>query len=270
MRIALLAVVTGCSFSGPLAQTGVDAAAGTTPDATAVPEPDAPLTPTFAPCATTDTTGLVACYEFEDDFQAAGKVHDSSANHLDAMAHDLVPANRNASKAAQVTPGTSIYAPQVPALDLATGFTIALWVNPSALPSEGSVLGLVDHEEQYAMAIGKSSGSVTARCILTGLDFYEWVDGLTANAWSMLACTWDGTNLCAYRWTSPTSHAANCFEPGQSPAATGSHGLAIGSLSSGGAPLDRLAGDLDSLHVYDRALATAGLCAAIGQPAGCM
>ena len=275
MRLALLSLVTaGCSFSGPLAVTagdpGVDAPVGVTPDASVAVVPDAPQGPTFAPCAATDTTGLVACYEFEDDFTTAGKIHDSSANHLDATVHGLTTASRNTSHAAAVMPSDATYVPQTPLLDRAAGFTLALWVNPSSLPSEGNVLGLLDHELQYAMAIGKSSGSVTARCILTGLSFYEWVDGISSNTWSMLACTWDGTNLCAYRWTSATDHTQNCFEPGESPAAVGINGLAIGSLSDTGAPSFPLKGALDSIHVYDHAVPVAGLCTAIGQPAGCL
>ncbi len=275
MRLALLALVTGCSFSGAqiAATDTVDASAtGTpTPDAPdVVPTPDAP-TSHLAPCATTDVTGLIACYEFEDDFAADGTIHDSSANHLDAMAHGLaVATHATADQAAAVTPGVSTYVPQIPVLDRATGFTLAMWVKPSALPSEGGVMGLLDHEDQYAMDLGKSGGSVTMRCILTGLDFYEWVDGISANTWSMFACTWDGDQVCAYRWTSASSHSSNCFSPGMPAAPTGSHGLAIGSLSDKGLPTFPLSGALDGIHIYNHALTESGLCQAVGQSGGCM
>jgi hypothetical protein len=108
------------------------------------------------------------------------------------------------------------------------------------------------------------------RCILTGLDFYEWVDGITANTWSMFACTWDGAQVCAYRWTSPTSHSTNCFQPDSLPVATGSHGLAIGTLSDMGMPTFPLSGELDSIHIYNHALTETGLCTAVGQTDGCM
>jgi hypothetical protein len=86
----------------------------------------------------------------------------------------------------------------------------------------------------------------------------------------MFACTWDGDFLCAYRWSSPSNHDANCFEPGEGVAATGSNGLAIGTLSDNGLPTFPLSGDLDSIHIYNHALTEEGLCTDLGQTDGCM
>ena len=224
----------------------------------------------LVPCATSDTNGLVACYELEDDFATTGVVRDSSANHLDAATQGFAPTTRNNSHAARVMPTASTFAPQVPAFDRAAGFTLALWINPGALPGDGVAQGILDHEGQYAMAIAKSPGEgVTLRCIMNGLEYYEWVDGVKTNAWSLMGCTWDGTTMCAYRWTSPTSHLSNCFEMSNVPVASGSHGLAIGSFSTVGAAHDRFTGDLDSIHVYSRGLSEADMCDAAGQPATC-
>lgn len=271
MRLAWLALITGCSFSGPdmSPATGGDddvapPDAAVAIDAPTTETPDAPTTATFAPCATTNSFGLVGCYEFEDDL-TKGSLHDSSPSMLDAQTAGLMPATRASGQAARVMTSSATRVPQNDALERAKGFTVLMWVNPATLPGNGKVMGLVDHEQQYAMAIGRDNDDVTLRCILTGGAYYEWADDVPANKWSLAACTWDGIHLCAYRWTAAGDHATNCFEPDDGIASTGAQGLAIGSLSSSGGPTFRFDGALDSLHLYNRALSEGELCSEVGQ-----
>jgi len=271
MRLAWLVVITGCSFSGPGTSptTGGDddvapPDAAVAIDAGETTTPDAPVVAGFAPCATTNSFGLVGCYEFEDDL-TKGSLHDSSPSMLDAQTTGLMAATRASGQAARVMTSNATRVAQNAVLDRAAGFSVLMWVNPTTLPGDGKVMGLVDHEQQYAIAIGRDEEDVTLRCILTGGQYYEWADDVPANKWSLAACTWDGIHLCAYRWSAASDHAMNCFEPSDGIASTGAQGLAIGSLSASGAPSFRFDGAIDSLHVYNRALSEGELCSEVGQ-----
>ncbi len=267
----MLIVVTGvgCSFHGTAStidETPVDATPVTI-DAAVVP--DAPPAATVVPCATPDTSGLVACYEFEDGV-ADGTLLDSSPNHFDAITSGLAPTMRGSSHAAMIGASSMTYSPSTAAFDRAAGYTMSMWVNPTTLPADGEVYGLLDHELQYAMAIVTTGGVPENRCIHTGGTEFEQTSNLPTNAWSLLACTWDGNELCAVRWTSATDHERNCFQPEDLPASTGAHGLAIGHLSTSGTAHDHFDGAVDSIHVFDHALTANQLCASAGQGSGCL
>lgn len=273
MRLAALVLVTGCSFSGPSMSPATgggddvappDAPATATPDSPASPPLDAPPVTSAVACATTNSFGLIGCYEFEDDL-TKGVLHDSSPSMLDATTTGLMATTHASSQAARVMTSNATRVPQDARLDRADAFSVLMWVNPTTLPTSGKVMGLVDHEDQYAMAIGRDDDDVTLRCILTGGAYYEWADGVPQNKWSLAACTWDGIHLCAYRWTASGDHAMNCFEPDDGIATKGAAGLAIGSLSSSSTPSFRFDGALDSLHLYNRALSEGELCSEVGQ-----
>ncbi|HEV7555541.1 MAG TPA: LamG-like jellyroll fold domain-containing protein, partial [Kofleriaceae bacterium] len=89
-------------------------------------------------------------------------------------------------------------------------------------------------------------------------------------SWTFIACTYDGDNLCAHRFTSSGNHDSFCHGDAGQPNQTGAHGLAIGHLSNSGNPIDRFDGDIDSVQVYSRALTRADLCAVAAQPATCL
>jgi hypothetical protein len=221
------------------------------------------------PCATASPAGLIACFEFEDGV-SDGVLADSSPKHHDASTSGLVPTTRTTSHAAEIGASSMTYAAQSTDFDRANGYTMSLWVNPSALPGEGEVQGILDHELQYAMALVTTAGITDNRCIHTGGTLYELTSNLPTNQWSFLACTWDGSTLCAIRWTSPTDHERNCTMLGTPPAASGAHGLAIGHLSTAGSPHDHFQGAIDSVHVFDHRLASDQLCTDVGQGSGCL
>ena len=173
--------------------------------------------------------------------------------------------------AMDIGPDASMYVAQASTLDLASGYTLAAWVKPDTLPAASTARGVMDHEGQYAMIVGAApNGVINNRCQHTGVSKFEFTEGLPASVWSFLACTWDGTQLCAWRWTSATDHQRWCHLPISKPAASGAEGLAIGHLSSDGVAHDRFDGALDSVQVYARSMSEGQLCDLAGQGAGCL
>ena len=225
------------------------------------------------PCATPDSTGLIACFEMEDGFDD-GMLSDSSPAHRDADTMNMMTAERplppTMSTAAQVTPTAVTRIAQDGVLDRAAGYTLAMWVHPDSLPANGSAYGLLDHELQYAMVVGMKGSTEETRCVHTGIADFELTGGLPTGTWSFVACTWDGTQQCAYRWTATGDHEHNCHQPLLPPTAAGAQGVAIGHLSNIGSAHSRFDGALDSVQIYDHGLGEDQLCALIGQPAGCI
>jgi hypothetical protein len=269
--VASIAFVAGaaCSYTPP---SGVE----TTPDSSTTIDEDAGSdsgTSTIAPCATPDPSGLVLCLELEDGVED-GVLLDSSPGQHHATTSNLTPAMRTVpamSPAGGVGPSSTIRVSEDPTFDRAAAYTLALWIRPDTLPQIGDVYGLIDHEEQFAMLIGRSPGGMLEnRCVHTGVARFEWTERLPEAAWSFLACTWDGTTLCAQRWSSATDTEKFCHVPALPPTTNGNQGIAIGHLSSGGNAHSRFDGALDSIQIYSRALSTDQLCALIGREAGCI
>jgi hypothetical protein len=173
--------------------------------------------------------------------------------------------------AMDIGPSASMYVAQTGALDLANGYTLAAWVKPDTLPAAGVARGVMDHEGQYAMIVSATpSGQINNRCQHTGVAKYEFTTQLPVGVWSFMACTWDGTQLCASRWTSATDHERRCHTPMYKPAASGAKGLAVGHLSSDGVAHSRFDGALDSVQVYARGMSENQVCDLAGQGAGCL
>ncbi len=260
--VMLIVAIGACSFS-PVPHGPVDAA----PDDARPDAPDAPdgAVPAGA-CMTPNASGLVACFEVEDDL-ADGTLADSSTHGHDAATTGLSPTTRGASRAAIVTPTATTYVPVAPELDLAAGYTYAVWIRPNTV----SLQGVLDHELQYALVLRPGAGGeLAAHCTHTGVARTEYVEHVPLATWSLIACTWDGTTFSAYRWTGAASHEHFSHRPTLRPATVGAHGLAIGHLSNNGSPVARLDGAFDSLQLYDRAFTADQVCALAGQPAGCL
>jgi hypothetical protein len=254
-------MLAACSFSP--ANVGGDASEDESPDA--APEPPAT---NAVPCSTPDSSGLVLCLELEDGVDD-GLLRDSSPGGRDAATIGLVPATRVTSKAAMVGEDAETRVAEDAAFDLDAAYTMSVWVQPQTLPGSGEAQGLIDREGQYAMVLGRSAWSGHQnRCAHTEVGF-EYTTGMPTDRWTFLACTWDGAQLCAVRWSGPTDRERYCRAIG-APNATGSRGVAIGHLSDQGAPFLRYAGALDSLQIYRRALTPDQLCAMVGEPAGCL
>jgi hypothetical protein len=267
MRAGVIVVVlSACTFETKLT-TG-----SSEPDASEVGgEGEQPTN--VAPCKTPDASGLVVCLEFEDSM-SDGVLDDSSPARRSAQSTGFSQIARDgsgASMAADVGPMASTYVQDAAPFDLAGAYTLAAWVKPDALPPLGSARGVFDHEGQYAMIVSTTAtGAINNRCQHTGVAQYEFTERLPLGQWSFMACTWDGTQLCAWRWASATDHEHFCHTPTLSPAAAGTAGLAVGHLSSGGSAHSRFDGAIDSVQVYARGMTEAQLCALAGQAPGCM
>lgn len=268
--IVFLALLTACQYEPGLGANAGDAMPS---DDDAPPPPDTTGPVSVAPCSAPDPTGLVLCLEMEDGV-GDGTLLDSAPGHHDAIAQNLTAAMRTVptmSPAAAIHPDTVVRVAEDPALDRDDGYTLAMWVRPTTLPEIGTVYGLLDHEQQFAMLIGRSAGgALQNRCVHTGVARFEWTEQLPENTWTFLACTWDGTSFCAYRWTAPGDSEEFCHQPELRPAATGAEGLAIGHLSENGAPHSRFDGALDSVQIYDHGLTETQLCAIVGDGPACM
>ena len=269
--LAVVWLFAACSYTPATGQLEGDAMVAVN-DATQ-PSPDGPAT-TVAPCTAPDPAGLVLCLEMEDPV-TDGSLADSSTGHRDATAQNLTAATRTVpgtSPAIEIGPTTVVRVAEDPAFDRDAAYTIAMWIRPNTLPTLGTVYGLIDHEGQFAMLIGRSSvdGSLQNRCVHTGVARFEFTEQLTEDVWSFLACTWDGIDFCASRWTGDGNTERFCHKPVLTPSPTGALGVAIGHLSQAGAAHSRFDGALDSVQIYSRGMTEPQLCELIGKPAGCM
>jgi hypothetical protein len=274
MLVCAVLLVGACTFSKEVSGESDDEAMPMPTDDEEEPGEDP--APMVAPCTTPDASGLVVCLEFEDSV-ADGVMDDSSPARRSVQTTGMAQVPRDGAMnggsmmAADVGPQASTYVAQEAALDLASGYTLAAWVKPDTAPAAGTARGVMDHEGQYAMIVSANGGGmIQNRCQHAGVSRYEYTTELPVGAWTFLACTWDGTQLCASRWSSPTDHERYCHTPAMGPAASGARGLAVGHLSSDGVAHSRFDGALDSVQVYKRGMTENQLCALAGQGPDCM
>jgi hypothetical protein len=261
--MVLAILVGGCSFTGYMSDDPPS------PGDDQPPGPDAGEPPdSIAKCGTPDETDLVLCLEFEDSASDL-ELLDSSPARRKIATTGLSDVARMDSMAVHIGADSVTYLPQENALEMHGAYTLAAWVFPDTMPSIGAVGGIFDHENQYAMYVrGAARERMEHRCSQMNLPG-EWSAELPEDAWSFIACTWDGTNNCAYRWTGETDHEKWCT-PMAALTDAGAEGLAIGHLSDQGQPHSRFDGKLDSVQLYKRTLDVAQLCALVGRGADCM
>jgi hypothetical protein len=272
LRPMLIAAhLAACSFEQTLSNVNATADAGAGAEMMTGGEES----PSIAPCKTPDATGLVVCLEFEDNVDD-GTLDDSSPARRTVASMGLAQLTSTmpiggTTNVVDVGTAARTYVAQDAALDLAGGYTLAAWVKPDSAPAANTARGVMDHEGQYAMIVSANgSGDMYNRCQHTGVAKYEYTTRLPVGVWQLMACTFDGVELCAWRWAGASDRERFCHDVSIQPAASGTNGLAVGHLSSSGAPLYRFDGALESVQVYNRAMTEAQLCALVGQPAGCM
>lgn len=268
-----LCLLAACSFTPPSNATdpGVDAPPGPPPvDAREEPQGDAPPpTPDAPPPQVTCTTSdgaLSVCLEFEDPVlgtavDGSGRGHDATVTGATALMRD-VPA---VSKAIGVAAGTTIRVAETTDLDLPE-VTVAAWVQRVGTPSSGQRYGVLDiGTRQTAISIDDQGRAI---CSVKD-DANIWVrsGGTTGSGeWAFIACTFDAPELCTYVFRNgSTTPSVTCGNTDGDPLDTSdTNGMLVGALFSNGNPASRLAGAIDAIRVYGRALTETELCNSAG------
>jgi len=260
-----------CSFTPPTTADGVDAAPNVQVDAHvpsvdgAVNETDAAVgldAPPQITCTTSDGS-LKLCLEFEDTGLAvavdgSGLHHDATMAAASATTRD-VPVN---SRAIGVAGTTAILIPDTNDFDSQT-VTISAWVQRSALPSNGQRFGVVDVGRRQAALAIDDQGRVTCFVKTSANIWFIPGGSTTLNQWALAACTYDAPTLCAYSFRngSSTPSVVCGNTDGATLDTSTASGSAIGALlDTQNNPSSRLAGNVDSVRVYSRALSESELC----------
>jgi hypothetical protein len=218
-------------------------------------------------CSTTDSS-LKLCLELEDAsvgtaLDGSGQQHHASVSGASASTRD-VPA---VSRALQVGASSAIMIGDTPDFDLQT-LTISAWVKRSGSPSLDQRYGIVDVGRKQAALALDDQGRVVC---MVKTDFDIWIGtGFAATAideWSLVACTYDAPELCMYTFKNGSSNPdVDCGATDGEPLDMSINaGGTIGALfDSSNQPSSKLAGSVDSIRVYGRALTESQLCNANG------
>lgn len=270
MRLAALSLaLAACTYAPDIADVAADAATGQLPSDPPPPPPDAGVeidAPPQVTCTTTDSS-LALCLELEDQSTAvaldgSGKGHDAAISGAIATTRD-VPAT---SRALTLSSSSSVMVGDSPDFDLQT-LTIAAWVRRTATPANNQRFGVIDvGRKQAALAID-DDGNV--QCMVrTEFDIWVGTGGATAvDEWALVACTYDAPDLCMYVFRNGSATpSVECGETDGEPIDVSVNaGGAIGALFDNlNQPVSRLAGAIDSIRVYGRALTQKQLCTAGG------
>ena len=245
-------------------------------DSAAPPQPDAPSGP---PCyAKVSSSDVKLCLEFDDPGLSGANAisKDGSPGHHDATISTVsleernVPAGSN-SQAIAINTATVTVA-DTGDLTPTGNFTLLAWVNMSAPPSTNTYT-VVEKSDEYLMGIGQNTDQPPGEidCDVQGATT---VFGplLASNTWTLVACTWDGTNLCVSAATQgqPPSPSCASAPAGFSLPGDGGTSLYIGSRLAGGeTPYDYLDGALDEVRIYSEKLSTSQICTEGGLTSSC-
>jgi hypothetical protein len=234
-----IVVMAGCSF---VAEPTGDPQPQPQPSPGGNPDASNPIART---CHVADPA-LRLCLDFEDA-SLVPITHDGSEEPMpnDAVTIAVVPMLRGLEQAAQVGASSSIIVAPSPELEVSPNLTIEMWVDPSALP-HGTLVYPLASTGAYALSID-DKGAVGC-----SIGAFQIAGGTVAtNAWTHVACTFDGAQLSVYT----NGDAAQCQQhAGAIPLA-----MAIGLGSNG------YLGGLDNAHLYARALSAAEICSRAGR-----
>lgn len=212
------------------------------------------------PAQRCNTTGMQMCI----DFEGSPMVTDAFGASLQAT--NVLPATRDIEKAAQWMGSSWIEVANNSKLDHANAYTIELWTKPGAIPpDEGDKqVGLFDVNFQYQMNL-EANGAIECRFYdfsRTNDDNIDSKIKLAADGvWHHVACTYDRRELRVY----VDGKLEGCHPSMKVVNTSDSTGAAIGAnIDFGPQFRNRFIGDLDNVHLYDRALGPAEICDAWG------
>jgi|HubBroStandDraft_6_1064221.scaffolds.fasta_scaffold128578_2 hypothetical protein len=278
MRALVLAAIAGCGFSPHEAQVDASLATRDAPgslvhtDASASsPDAEPP-----AACYAPDITGIELCLELDDpDLTGSAIARDGAPGHHDATMTNGLPITRTvptSSPAQEIstTSGASQVDIQVPDstdFDL-PAFTLMAWIDRTATPEDDMAYGIIERSNQFLMYIDDEGG---IDCSI-GSSGENGVLGdiVSLNTWSLIACTYDGSQVCALLMSGGSGTAEQeCEDVGAVNVGSASNGPVIGArYSTSEGMFNHLYGSLDSARIFNRALSASEICVGGGR-SGC-
>ena len=217
------------------------------------------------PCGVTDNS-LVWCLELDEPGLAtATTALDSSGNQHDPTISNIAVTTRSvpASSQAITTSATSTITMPKPSDFNVQTFTITAWIRRTSTAE----LGIVDTTKQYTLSI--DSTNQTVECAIANPSqatvSYTGVS-LTGNAeWDLVACTYDGTQVCTFSFRNGSNHSeTGCAGRSQTTATNGTT-TSVGAWTSS---QSHFIGSLDQVRIYNRALTEKQICQS-GGLSGC-
>ena len=197
--------------------------------------------------ATAANAGLVAAYGFDEG--SGTTVTDQSGNgHNGTVSGTTWAATGKYGKALQFNGSSALVTiPDAASLHLTTGMTLEAWVNPSTVNGNWRDVIYKGNDNYYLEATSSNASKPDAGLIAGGsyADAYGSA-ALTANTWSYLAETYDGTTLRLYvngTQVASTAHTGTI--------STSTNPLQIGGDSIYG---QNFAGMIDEVRIYNTAL----------------
>jgi hypothetical protein len=138
---------------------------------------------------------LRLCLLFEDPV-TDGIASDGSGHDLHATLEGVVAATRGGEAAARMDVASSARVVESADLDLAV-FSIAAWVHPLVRPAPGTRMGVIDNNMQYGMYVTDLGGLLCRLASPGGATIVVEAPGVPVDAWSYVACTFDGALFVA-------------------------------------------------------------------------
>jgi hypothetical protein len=140
-------------------------------------------------------------------------------------------------------------------------FTLTARIKRGSNPAQTQ--GVVDTGAQYSLSID-TFGRVQCGVTHDGTTTYPGLAQTDGNEWDLVACTYDGANLCGYAFPNGSaSPAMACDAYTQSLDTNAGYGTTIGewAVPTSGS---QFVGSLDQVRIYARALSRQELCTAAG------
>ena len=216
------------------------------------------------PCHTTDAS-LRLCLELDEPGLAMATIALDSSGH----AHDPAIANLTATMRTVPAPSAAVQLSSSSTITLAQDndfnlqqFTLTAWMKRGG-SNPAQTQGVVDTGAQYSLSID-TFGRVQCGVTHNGTTTYPGLAQTNGNEWDLVACTYDGTNLCGYVFPNGSASATTaCNGYTQSLDTNAGYGTTIGrwAVPTSGS---QFVGSLDQVRIYARALSKHDLCTAAG------
>ena len=214
-----------------------------------------------APASMAAATGLVAAYGF-DEGTGTTVTDASGSGNTGTITNATWAATGKFGKALQFN-GTSalVTIPNAASLQLSSGMTLEAWVNPSAVTAKWRDVIYKGNDNYYLEATSTNASKPDAGMIAGG-SYADAVGTakLTANTWSYLTETYDGSTLRLYVNGTQVASVAH----------TGTIASSTNSLQIGGDTLysQYFAGLIDEVRIYNVALSAAQIQSDMTTPIG--